>query len=225
MLEELGLAYDHLLVMPQSRKLKGLNPLGKVPVLIERSESDSNGSNDKPLFVMYESAAINTYLGDLVNRMQESNNYNGHNGERLVPLAGTHERGLFDQTVSCIITELDSQSLWIHRKHDAMGNIFGHIPKAVEHAKSHFNTVNAVLAQQIRDNAISNYLVGSNFTAADILYIHCLDWSRSIGWDDQWKKDEQLCEYVKNCTDRPAYRQVAEMRAEEMKAIKAKSGL
>ena len=232
MLEELGIPYEHVPAMPQSRKIKAYHPLGKVPALIETIPSENpdkiHEERAPKEFVMYESAAINTYLGDLVNAYS-SEGQSGIGLPQLVPLVGTQDRGLYEQTVSCIMTELDSQALWIHRKHETMGKYFGHIPDAVQHAKHHFQMVNAALAQQLHNNKGSNsssttnerktntgpYLVGSHFTAADILYVHCLEWSQSIGWDEAWKKDVKLCEYFHTCQERPAFQRVAAMRAKE----------
>lgn len=234
MLEELGIPYEHVRAMPQSRKSKACHPLGKVPALIETTSSGDPTEEHSPQpFVMYESAAMNTYLGDLVNTIGSGDQ------RRLVPLVGTHERGLYEQTVSCIMTELDSQGLWIHRKHETMGKYFGHIPDAVKHAKHHFDMVNATLAQQLHNNDNSkyyasaassrkstcNFLVGSQFTAADILYVHCLDWSQSIGWDEGWKKDAKLIEYFDICKERPAFQRVAAIRMKEQQGMNRKSKL
>ena len=81
--------------------LKKHNPLGKIPVLVE----DDGWS-------LYESAAINTYLGD------------AHKEKGLVPFAGTRQRAWYDETISVLSSELDAQGLWIHRKHEALGHIF-----------------------------------------------------------------------------------------------------
>ena len=206
MLEELGIPYEHVLAIPHCKKVKSNHPLGKVPILVEVAV---DSSHNKTPFVMYESAAINTYLGDLVNSIKEGEN------TPLVPKPGTHERGLYEQTVSCIITELDSQGLWIHRKHHDLGRFFGSIPQAVQHAKEHFDKVNGVLITQIEENPNGKFLVGSAFTAADILYVHCLDWSKAIGWDDQWQDNEILLQYLQTCKTRPAYQKVAAMRRKE----------
>ena len=213
MLEELGIPYQHIPAMPQGKAIRASNPLGKVPALIERSSSDQ-----QMYFSMYESAAINTYLGDLVRTID------GSSSTDLIPPVGTPLRGLYEQTISCIGCELDSQGLWIHRKHESLGQHFGFIPEAVQHAKQQFERVNTVLAQQVQSNP-DQYLVGSNFTAADILYVHCLGWSKSIGWDDQWKDDEVLCEYFAKCTKRPAYQKVHAIRKEEAELMKRNAKL
>jgi glutathione S-transferase len=209
MLEELGIPYQYIPAQPQGKSILPYNPLGKVPALVEISVTGA------PPFAMYESAAINTYLGDLVYGL----NPVAAQEPRLVPPPGTHLRGLYEQTVSCIITELDAQALWIHRKHCDMGQYFGFIPEAVKHAKDHFTRVNKVLAKQLHANSQGLYLVGPHFTAADILYAHCLGWSMAIGWQDEWKDDAKLTEYLRRCRQRVAYQKVAALRDQEQLAM------
>ena len=103
-----------------------------------------------------ESAAINTYLGD---------KFRGREGcADLVPEAGTLERGRYEQQVMVVMAELDAQGLWIHRKHEALGHIFGEIPSAVAHAKQHVQKVIEVLETDL--SASGPYLCGSSFSAA-----------------------------------------------------------
>jgi glutathione S-transferase len=199
MLEELGLPYDHVDAQPVSRRVKKFNPSGKVPVLLEYDKSNATGSNEEPSLVLTESVAINTYLGDC---------YDVHKID-LVPAVGTRERAIYDATVCSILSELDAQSLWIHRKHEGMGQHFGYIPDAVEHAAHQFQRMNAQVAQQVATSG-GPYLLGANFTAADILYVHCLDWASSIGWKKQWP--EHLIEYRAKCHGRAAYQKVKSMR-------------
>jgi hypothetical protein len=52
MLEELGVAYEHIAARPRAPEAQQVNPFGKVPCLMDGD------------FAMYESVAINTYLGD-----------------------------------------------------------------------------------------------------------------------------------------------------------------
>ena len=202
MLEELGIPYEHILAGPQSDEVRKYNPLGKIPVLVEEDG-----------FSIYESSAINAYLGD---------KYRKHN-PTLVPPAGSRERGLHDQTLSVLTSELDSQGLWIHRKHEALGDFFTHIPDAVAHARKYFNKTNRTLIQQLKD--CGPYLLGKDFTNADIFYVHCLDWSKSIGWDDKWKTDESVVEYLKLCKSRPAYVKVKAKRDAEATKVKKVSSL
>ena len=164
-----------------------------------------NGHNNNNVFILSEASAINTYLYDQyglystikqrsgTNQRADSTLFSSsqqnvmRNNEYpfLVPPVGSSLRGQYDALISCICTELDAQGLWIHRKHDTMSQqLTGTSPNqpAVEHAKEHFKRINTYLAY-----LCNPYLLGAHFTAADILYIHCLQWSQSIGWStDTW---------------------------------------
>ena len=200
MLEELGLPYEHIAAMPQSPEVRQINPLGKIPVLV-----DEDG------FSIYESVAINTYLGD---------KYRSRN-PILVPAAGTCQRGLFDQTMSVLNSELDAQGLWIHRKHEAMGDIFSYVPDAVVHARKYFHKTNRVLIQQLKSPG--PYLLGADFTATDMVYVHCLDWSKAIGWNEKWESDPAVQKYLELCKARPAYIKLKAIRDAEKDLMKNKS--
>lgn len=178
---------------PQSEIVLKYNPLGKVPILVTEDG-----------FSLFESCAINTFLGD---RYRNTN-------AALVPAAGTNARGIYDQTISVVTTELDAQGLWIHRKHEAMGKYFTFIPDAVVHARKYFHKTNRGLIKQLKGSD-GPYLLGADFTAADIAYVHCLEWSLEIGWDDKWKNDGEVVDYFQLCRSRPAYKNVNGMRKEE----------
>lgn len=205
MLEELHYGGHYELdeaVQPGSTKVRAFVPSGKLPVLLhynyrppqdhgqQQQQQQQSPLSTEP-FVLYESTAINTYLGE---------------GSSLVP-RDKYQRAIYDQTISCIATELDAQGLWLHRKHAAMGKVFGEIPAAVVAARSQFEKMNAQIAAPILRHP---YLLGNEFTAADILYVHCLDWSKSIGWHDHWPS--HLDAYRKLCHDRPAYQRAVQMR-------------
>ena len=202
MLEELGIPYEHIPARPQSEEVRKYNPLGKIPVLVEQDE-----------FCLYESGAINTYLGDKYREFAPN----------LVPVAGTRDRGLYEQTLSVLNAELDAQALWIHRKHDALGDIFTHIPDAVAHARKYFHKTNRTLIHQLKEGG--PYLLGADFTAVDIYFVHCLNWSKSIGWDDKWKDDPNVRKYLQVCQSRPAYQRVKAMKDAEKGSKKKESNL
>jgi glutathione S-transferase len=216
MLEELGVPYEHVDAQPVSRRVKKFNPSGKVPVLLEfdknggNGTSNATGSNEEPPFVLTESVAINTYLGDC---------YDIHKID-LVPAVGTQERAIYDAIVCSILSELDAQSLGIHSKHERFGQYFGYIPDAVEHSEQHFQRMNGQIAQQVVTSG-GPYLLGTKFTAADILYVQCLDWASSIGWKtEQWP--EHVAEYIAKCHERAAYQKVKGMQDAGEKARKEK---
>ena len=228
MLEELGVAYEHVPATPLSPEARAHNPFGKVPALHDREHD----------FTMYESAAINTYLGDKF--------ASDASCPRLVPPAGTPARGLYEQTVFCIMTELDAQGLWIHRKHETFGRVFGKFPEAVAHAKATSGRTIGILAKQLQQHG-GPFLLGPEFTAADVLFVHSLNWAEDIGWGDKWqaaanlrtalKADKVgagekaegggegvdpnmvlLDEYLHLCRARPAYRRALDIKEREENA-------
>jgi glutathione S-transferase len=219
MLEELCVPYEHVPAQPQSSIVMQYNPLGKIPVLVEEDE------RGRTLFSIYESGAINTYLGDKYSLLSECrpDDDNLPTLSRLHhPEPGTHTRALYEQTMSVILTELDAQGLWIHRKHDALGHIFGNFPDAVAHAQKYFNKTNRLLMKQLEDSMqqlsssssddFHYYLLGSQFTAVDICYVHCLDWATSISWDQKWRTNDVVLNYLDRVKSRPAYQKVKSMR-------------
>ena len=192
-LEELGIPYQHIPVKPHSEEAKQHNPLGKIPILV-----------DEEGFCIYETNAIIGYLCDT------------NSEKNLIPTPGTKQRGLYEQTMSVLATELDSQSLWIHMKHKLMADKFGEIPDAVEHARNYFNKTNKTLIQQLKDKSggteETSYILGPDFSAADIVYVHCLDWSKLIGWDTEWKDDEVVTNYINACHSRDAFSRAFQKR-------------
>ena len=88
--------------------------------------------------------------------------------------------------VMVLATELDAQALWVHRKHDQLGHVFGLIPAAVQAAQAQFDRALAVMVGELApERGGGAFLLGAEFSAADILFVHCLDWARSIGWSEQ----------------------------------------
>ena len=59
MLEELGVAWNYVPAHPMQPDSRATNPFGKIPTLLQGD------------FAMYESAAINTYLGDVFRDRKE----------------------------------------------------------------------------------------------------------------------------------------------------------
>jgi glutathione S-transferase len=252
---------------PLSKFVKRFHPTGKVPVLLEyrnqqtisasavndRSASLDAFSNtttidENDVFVLSEASAINTYLYDQYGvqnarfniQDEAASTSDSASSFPLVPPVGSPLRGQYDALVSCICTELDAQGLWIHRKHETMAEqLTQQRPnqRAVVHAREHFRRINQYLAY-----LCNPYLLGQHFTAVDILYVHCLDWSKAIGWSDLWprvtiappinhdfikeqrKKNESsaaevqqdtlsiLHPYIDLCHSRPAYQRALQIR-------------
>lgn len=90
MLEELGEAYEHLPVPPRSEEIIKLNPLGKVPAMMDGDE------------IITDSTAIMQYLAD-------------KHGKLTAP-AGTIARAKQDAMTMWLIDEFDA-ILWSAAKH------------------------------------------------------------------------------------------------------------
>ena len=172
MLEECGAPFDHRPVdirkasQDELAEVRRMNPRAKIPVLQDGS------------LVLAESAAILTYLGD---------HYGGSQG--LVPPPMTRERATYDVWMFFLMSEVDSQSLYIHRKHVGLKHLYGEAPVAVEVAREYFARQMRVIIDQLRDveaaeeGSGETYLLGGTFMACDILLGTLLLWAGSIpGW-------------------------------------------
>lgn len=172
MLEECGAPFDHRPVdirkasQDELAEVRRMNPRAKIPVLQDGS------------LVLAESAAILTYLGD---------HYGGSQG--LVPPPMTRERANYDVWMFFLMSEVDSQCLYIHRKHVGLKHLYGEAPVAVEAAREYFARQLQVIIDQLRDAAAGEeksgetFLLGGTFMACDILLGSLLLWAGSIpGW-------------------------------------------
>jgi len=183
-LHELGLRYDMRPILPRSGETKTpeytlLNPRQKIPLL-----------QDKDLTIG-ESAAIVAYLAQRYPRSRES----------LVPRdADLYAKWL--EWCFFIVTELDSTSLYVMRRHgtnQGLAHIYGDAPQVVAKAGEYFR-------EQLRhvDAALSDgrsYLMGDQFTTADILLTTCLTWAI----DYEVGICESAVSYLERTTERPAY--------------------
>lgn len=220
MLEELGLPYQHVeeKTRPQSRLVRKYNPTGKVPVLL-----DYTGGDHQHPFVLTDSAAINTYLGDRYR--QDAACCSGNAAALLVPPAGTKDRALYDQAVMTIMSELDAQGMWMYRKHVELTDFFEAIPQMRIVARTQFLQFAHVLAKQC-----CPYLLGQNFTAADILYVNLLDWACGHGWIDSSPATANapsddidrnlIAVYLQKCRNRPAYIRMMQLHDESLARMK-----
>lgn len=150
MLRELGVPFEAVTVdRPagelDSAEFRRLNPAGKIPVLLDEG---------RPIC---ESGAILLYLGD---KFPERG---------LIPAPGSYQRGVHDQWMFAIATELE-QPLWrIHKKiNRGVGD-----DAAEQLAREEFARVaplfEAVVVQQ-------PFLLGERFSAADIMLSVLLTW-------------------------------------------------
>lgn len=198
LLEEIQVPYTHVVCKPWSRVAKSIHPLGKVPALLVEvwhHKYDGSGDGDSKdeknsSFVVLESAAINTFLGDLARELPSQVLINT-TMPLLVPPPATQQRAKYDMLSMFVMTEIDSQSLWIERKHGQLSDVFGDAPAAVIEAKRQFdNALNVMVGEIITNNHgrtgdardDGEYLLSAGFSAVDIIFAHCCFWAQQIGW-------------------------------------------
>jgi glutathione S-transferase len=182
-LHELGLRYQTRAIGPrgggiQTSEYAALNPRQKIPLLQDGK------------FTIGESGAIVAYLSRAYLTKQNS----------LFPAT---RRGFAAWLEWCfyIVTELDSASLYVMRRHSAaaLGSIYGVAPEVVTEASKYF-------CKQLRhvEVALSDsrpVLLGDQFSSADILLTSCLEWAIDYG--------VPLCDlshpYLERMRKRPGY--------------------
>ncbi|MDE5444352.1 glutathione S-transferase family protein [Bradyrhizobium sp. CSA207] len=163
-LHELHLPYTSRPILPRSGETKtpeytALNPRQKIPLL---QDGD---------LTIGESAAIVAYL---------ANKHRTADGGLVPASAKLYAKWL--EWCFFIVTELDSTSLYVMRRHGTnkgLAHIYGEAPQVVTKAGEYFR-------EQLRhvDVALSDgrkYLMGSQFTTADILLTTCLTWAIDYG--------------------------------------------
>jgi glutathione S-transferase len=179
-LHELSLPYECEAVSARGERTRtesfaALNPRQKIPVL---QDGD---------FTIAESAAIIAYLAEAYGEEQ-----------RLVP-AGGRARAQWLEWSAFICMELDATALYVIRRHVGLPQIYGEAPAAVEAARSYFVKQLGCVDQALRDER--RYLMGDDFTTADILLGTCLAWAVKL--------EVPVCEsgqaYLGRVTARAAY--------------------
>lgn len=160
MLHELGIDYLPRLIGSRTGEthtdeFRRLNPKEKIPVLVDGD------------LVLTESVAIVTYLGDTYGR-----------DSGLIPKPYSVERARYNEWASFVQMELDAHTLYVLRKHRDLADLYGAAPAAVQTAIDGFNKQVAVAEEAL---GIRDYLLGSAFTAADLILMTCLDWAEFYG--------------------------------------------
>lgn len=178
MLEELALDYHYtsinlLIGEGRSASFLSLNPAGKLPVL-----------KDDEL-VITESAAIITYLGDK------------YGDGKLVPEAGSVLRARYDQWCYFAMTELE-QPLWTMAKHQFALPPQQRIAEAIPTAQWEYQKALAYFSQGLASNA---YILGEQFSGADILLCQTLQWATAF---EQGMEADNLQSYFNRVSQRPA---------------------
>ena len=184
-LHELDLPYECRPIMSRSGETKSaeftaLNVRQKIPLL---KDGD---------FRIGESAAIVAYLAENYARPNHS----------LIP-AGKSQQAKWLEWCFFIIAELDSTSLYVMRRHGKFAHIYGDAPAVVDQAAEYFRHQLRFVDAALTDGR--SYLMGEQFTTADIILGTCLLWAT----EDGVEIFDSTRAYLDRLTVRPAYLRAA----------------
>ncbi len=187
MLAELELPYERRAITSRSGETltpeyTRLNPSQKIPLLQDG------------YLLLTESAAIVNYLAT------------AYGAERqLCPPALPRDRAHYDQWCFFAMMELDANTLYVIRKHEDLHDLYGVAPNALHAAREGF--VRQARAVELRLAASGPYVLGGNFSGADILLTTCLNGAirRKIDLPGT------LLEYLQRTTARPAYQRALQL--------------
>jgi glutathione S-transferase len=182
MLEELGIPYE-LHRLDLSRKENrgeaylGVHPLGHVPALVDEEAG----------VTMFESAAIVMYLADR------------HPEKRLAPPVGSPLRASYYQWMCFVPATMEPPLATVFDQQTKLPEA-ERSPRVIDAAKARWRTVCAAL-----DRAVDGkkYILGDEFSAADIMVGSALAWSKAMGLLEE---QPRLVAYSKRAADRPAFR-------------------
>jgi glutathione S-transferase len=185
-LHELGLDYERRPILPrtgetQTPKFTALSARQKIPLL----QDDG--------LVITESAAIVAYLSDAY----------GQPHNRLMP-DDLRERARCLEWCFFVISELDATSLYVMRRHGDLRHIYGEAPLANEAASLYFEKQMRTVERALDDER--PYVLGDQFTAADILLSTCITWAVRYGVP----VTEKVLAYNARITARAAYAKAVE---------------
>ena len=191
-LMELELPYTKRPIGPRTGETKTaeytkLNPRQKVPLL---QDGD---------FTLGESAAIVAYLASAYASPEH----------KLIPEI-PHDYAKWLEWCFFIVTELDSTSLYVMRRHGTnkgLAHLYGGAPNVVDKAAQYFRDQLKHVEVALLDGR--KYLMGDQFTTADILLSTCLSWAIEY--------DVGVCDiampYLERTTARNAFMRATEANA------------
>ena len=184
MLEEYGVDYEYIKIellkgAGQAEDYLKVHADGKVPAI------DDDG------FVLTESAAIMTYLGD---KYPASN---------LVPMPNSKQRAKYDEWCFFVLTELE-QPLWTTGKHTFVFPEEKRVPEILEIARWEFLKACKVLAQRLENKT---FALGESFSAIDILVAQTLLWAKAF---DMPTGSKELDAYRDRISARPSLGRVVD---------------
>jgi glutathione S-transferase len=179
LLEEIGEPYEIVRLDLAKGEHKtpaylAIHPHGSVPALVDGE------------LTMFESAAICAYLADKFP------------DKRLAPPVGTAARGRYYQWLFYCMATLEPPVLQVFM-HSSRLPEAERSPQAVEEGRKKAAEVTAVLENAVRGKT---FLLGEQFTAADVMIGSTLAWARSLGL---LSGRTELEAYVKRLVERPAY--------------------
>lgn len=187
MLQELELPYEHRRITSRSGETltpeyTALNPSQKIPTL---QEGD---------FRLAESAAIVNYLATAYGA-----------AKNLSPPTEPRLRARYDQWCFFAMMELDANTLYVIRKHEDLHALYGEAPNALQAAREGF--VRQAHAAELRLAQSGPYVLGEQFSGADVLFTTCLTGAlrRDIALPDA------LQQYLQRVSERPAYQRALKL--------------
>ncbi len=188
MLQELELPYQHRRITSRSGETltpeyTRLNPSQKIPAL---QEDD---------FILSESAAIVNYLATAYGAPKQ-----------LCPPTEPRLRARYDQWCFFSMMELDANTLYVIRKHEDLHALYGEAPNALQAAREGF-VRQAHAAEQRLALSGGPYVLGKNFSGADILFATCLTGGIRRGIE----LPQNLQDYLQHIGQRAAYQRAVQL--------------
>lgn len=183
-LRELGLQYTNHKIQTRTPAMdepafRAVSPQKKVPVLVDGD------------LILSESCAIVTYLAE---------RYSGPQCQ-LIPI-DIKDRARYFQWISFASMELDATALYVLRRHADLTEIYGDEPGASQTAREYFGRMIESAVPRIPPEG---YLLGEQFTGADIVMTTCLTWAVRYGLC----LPDRFNDYRLLTTSRPAYQAAA----------------
>ncbi len=176
-LEEMELPYEFVSVSPRSDEVRAYNPSGKIPVFLDGDD------------VILDSVAIVQYLAD-------------KHGKLTYP-AGTIERAHQDGFMQFACDEMDGV-LWTAARNTFVLPEEKRVAEVKPTLRWEYARSMKILADRLSDR---EFLMGDEFTVADIVTAHCGTWARNAGFEfDQ----PVVSDYIDRVISRPAHKRARE---------------
>jgi Glutathione S-transferase, C-terminal domain len=109
-----------------------------------------------------------------------------------------------------IAMELNAASLYIIRRHAGLKDVYGSAPAAIDAAKTYFLKQLTHVEQELCVGG--PFLMGGQFTTADILLTTCLDWAMAV----EVPLPASCGSYLERTASRDAYRAAATANAKKL---------